>query len=147
MAIDPKLMELMKNPTAGGGAGQSIPQVPPSAGAAGSSVPPVGAPLSTPETPSGEKESAKVGVQIAIDMLTQSAQALGMDSAEGKTVLQCISTLSRQFGKRQSDTRELMPAEIMNLIQTLPGAGGASPEQKVAAQAPIPGTQTPPLPM
>jgi hypothetical protein len=40
-----------------------------------------------------------------------------------------------------------MPAEIMNMISSLPQAGGATPEQRVAAQAPVPGTATPPLPM
>jgi len=40
-----------------------------------------------------------------------------------------------------------MPAEILQMIQTLPQAGGASPEQRSIAQAPVPGMQQPPLPM
>ena len=73
--------------------------------------------------------------------------ALGSESEEGQGIMQAISRLTRLFGKRESKTRELIPAEIMQMIQSLPQAGGATPEQRVAATAPVPGTTQPPIAM
>ena len=61
--------------------------------------------------------------------------------------MKSLDSLHKMFGKRESKNRELMPAEILQMIQTLPQAGGASPEQRSIAQAPMPGMQQPPLPM
>ena len=69
------------------------------------------------------------------------------ESDEGQGIMQAISRLTRLFGKREAKTRELIPAEIMQMIQSLPQAGGATPEQRVAATAPVPGTTQPPIAM
>ena len=58
-----------------------------------------------------------------------------------------LKTLGSTFGMKEAQTRELVPAEILQMIQTLPQAGGASPEQRVAASAPVPGLQQRPQPM
>lgn len=110
-------------------------------------TPPMAAPMSTPEPKLGSKEGAMINIQMALDLLQQSLPAVGSDSAEGKELTKVIGSLSKAFGSREAKTRELIPAEIMQMIQSLPQAGGASPEQRVAALAPLPGTQQPPIPM
>jgi hypothetical protein len=110
-------------------------------------TPPMASPMSTPEPKLGSKEGAMINIQMALDLLQQSLPAVGSDSAEGKELTKVIGSLSKAFGSREAKTRELIPAEIMQMIQSLPQAGGASPEQRVAALAPLPGTQQPPIPM
>jgi hypothetical protein len=43
------------------------------------------------------------------------------------------------IGPRKGKTNELQQSEILQMLQTLPQAGGATPEGKAMAQAPIPG--------
>jgi len=114
---------------------------------ADSTTPPMAAPMSTPEPKMGSKEGAMINIQMALDLLQQSLPAIGSDSKEGMELTKVIGSLSKAFGQREAKTRELIPAEIMQMIQSLPQAGGATPEQRVAALAPIPGTQQPPIPM
>jgi hypothetical protein len=110
-------------------------------------TPPMASPMSTPEPKMGSKEGAMINIQMALDLLQQSLPAIGSDSKEGMELTKVIGSLSKAFGQREAKTRELIPAEIMQMIQSLPQAGGATPEQRVAALAPIPGTQQPPIPM
>lgn len=110
-------------------------------------APPMASPMTTPEPKSGNKEGARINVQMAMDLLQQSLPAFGSDSEEGKAILEIMKKMGSTFGMREAQTRELVPAEILQMIQTLPQAGGASPEQRVAASAPIPGLQQQPQPM
>jgi len=112
-----------------------------------SEAPPMASPMSTPEPKAGNKEGARVNVQMAMDLLQQSLPAFGSDSAEGKAILEIMKKLGSAFGAREAQTRELVPAEILQMISTLPQAGGASPEQRIAASAPTPGLQQRPQPM
>ena len=51
-----------------------------------------------------------------------------------------ISQMTKLLGPKKAKTAELQPAEILQMLQTLPQAGGATPEGKAMAQAPaIPG--------
>ena len=143
-----KLMELMQAgqaPKGGMGAGGPTPLAPETAGMSDTGAPPMAAPMSTPEPKMGSKEGAMINIQMALDLLEQSLPALGSESDEGQGIMQAISRLTRLFGKREAKTRELIPAEIMQMIQSLPQAGGATPEQRVAATAPVPGTTQPPI--
>ena len=112
-----------------------------------SSTPPMASPMSTPEPKMGSKAAANINIQMAMDLLEQSLPALGSESEEGQQIMKSLASLHKMFGKREAKNRELMPAEILQMIQTLPQAGGASPEQRSIAQAPVPGMQQPPLPM
>jgi hypothetical protein len=103
--------------------------------------------MSTPEPKAGNKEGARINVQMAMDLLQQSLPAFGSDSEEGKAILEIMKKLGTAFGAREAQTRELVPAEILQMISTLPQAGGASPEQRIAASAPTPGLQQRPQPM
>ena len=91
--------------------------------------------------------AANINIQMAMDLLEQSLPALGSETPEGQNIMKSLGSLHKMFGKREAKNRELMPAEIMQMMQTLPQAGGATPEQRSIAQAPMPATQQPPLSM
>ena len=140
-----KMMELIQQGQAP--ENTDIP-APASAGAGpDASTPPMASPMSTPEPKMGSKAAANINIQMAMDLLEQSLPALGSESEEGQQIMKSLASLHKMFGKREAKNRELMPAEILQMIQTLPQAGGASPEQRSIAQAPMPGMQQPPLPM
>jgi hypothetical protein len=156
MAMEEKLMELMAAGQKGPkklseieiemkGNGESEDEE--EGGMDAEETPPMASPMSTPEPKLGSKEGAMINIQMALDLLQQSLPAVGSESAEGKELTKVIGSLSKAFGSREAKTRELIPAEIMQMIQSLPQAGGASPEQRVAALAPLPGTQNQPIPM
>jgi len=84
---------------------------------------------------------------MALDMLQSAIGAFPPDTEEGKTIEKVVADITRRFGERESDTRQLIPAEILQMIQTLPQAGGATPGQRTAAMAPVEGATAPPLPI
>jgi hypothetical protein len=140
-----KMMELIQQ----GQAPENTDIPTPDAAGAGpdATTPPMASPMSTPEPKMGSKAAANINIQMAMDLLEQSLPALGSETEEGQLIMKSLSNLHKMFGKREAKNRELMPAEILQMIQTLPQAGGASPEQRSIAQAPMPGMQQPPLPM
>jgi hypothetical protein len=103
--------------------------------------------MSTPEPKMGNREAAMINVSMALDLLEQSLPALGSETPEGKSILAAIRTMTGLLGPKKEKTAELQPAEILQLLQTLPQAGGASPEAKAMAGAPaIPGMSPNPPP-
>lgn len=105
---------------------------------------PMAAPMSTPEPKMGNKEGALVSLGLAIDLIQQALPALGSSSAEGAKVLSALRTLSGVVGGKKESVNELKQSEILQMLQTLPQAGGATPEGKALAAAPaIPGMQMP----
>jgi hypothetical protein len=137
MAVsDKEMMAMLK--------GNQMPEQTPPPSEQGAMTAPMGSPMTTPEPQEGNMEQARLNVMMALDMLQNALQEFGMESEEGMALQKVVGDITSQFGERESSTRELMPAEIMNLIQTLPQAGGATPEARAIAQAPIPGTQQPP---
>lgn len=102
-------------------------------------TPPMSSPMSTPEPKMGSKEGAMINIGMALDLIEQSLPALGSDSEEGEKALNAIRTLSGLLGPRKNKTNELQQSEILQMLQTLPQAGGMSPEAKAVSQAPIPG--------
>jgi hypothetical protein len=104
------------------------------------SASPMAAPMSTPEPKMGSKEGAMVNIGLAMDLIKRSLPAIGSDSEEGKKVLSAIKTLSEITGKSVDGMEELKKSEILQMLQTLPQAGGATPEGKAMAAAPsVPG--------
>jgi len=120
-----------------------IPDVPTGSGEMGISdpnSPPMAAPMSTPEPKMGNREAALINVSMAMDLLEQSLPAIGSESAEGKQILSAIRSMIGVLGVKKASTAELQPAEILQMLQSLPQAGGASPEAKAMMSAPaIPG--------
>jgi hypothetical protein len=94
----------------------------------------------------GEASSnSLVNLSMAMDLIEQSLPALGSESEEGQKVLAAIRSLTGVIGPRKGKTNELQQTEIMNMLQSLPQAGGATPEGKaMAAAPPIPNMPTPP---
>jgi len=145
MAVpEAKLMELMRGPRSGGGgnpSGLSMPSADMSNPTAmsDSETPPMASPMSTPEPKMGSKEAAMINLGMAMDLLEQSLPALGSETEEGQKALNAIRVLNGILGQRKNKTNELQQSEILQMLQTLPQAGGASPEGKAMSQAPIPG--------
>jgi hypothetical protein len=99
----------------------------------------------------GNKEAALINVGLALDLLEQSLPALGYESNEGQKVMSVLRTLTGMMQPRQAKTNELKNAEILQLLQSLPQAGGGTPEGRAMASAPpIPGmaggAMPPPMP-
>lgn len=144
MAVSNKqMMDMLK-------ADQGMPaqeQMTPPPSEQGADTAPMPSPMTTPEPQAGNMEQARLNVMMALDMLQNALMTFGMQSEEGMALQDVVSKITTKFGERESDTRQLMPAEIMNLIQTLPQAGGATPEARAVAQAPVPGTQQPVMPI
>ena len=122
-----------------------LPAAPEGAGQmSDTSAPPMSSPMSTPEPKMGNREAALINISMAMDLLEQSLPALGSESQEGQKVLGAIRGMSSIIGPKKGKVNELQPAEIMQMLQTLPQAGGATAEGKAMAQAPtIPGMSAP----
>ena len=149
-----KLMELMRGSRSAGAAAPApslVPSevtgnIPGSPSMSEDSTPPMSSPMSTPEPKMGSKEAAMINVGMAMDLLEQSLPALGSESVEGQKALAAIRSLTGLMGPRKNKTNELQQSEILQMLQTLPQAGGASAEGKAMASAPIPGMPSPGAP-
>ena len=107
-------------------------------------TPPMSAPMSTPEPKMGNKEGAMVNLGLAMDLIEQSLPALGSESPEGQKVMNAMRVLAGIIGPRKEKTNELKQSEILQMLQSLPQVGGATPEGKAMAAAPaIPGMSPP----
>lgn len=146
MAVAPdKLMEMIRSQR-DSATPSGVPPVPesPLPGMSDSSSPPMSAPMSTPEPKMGNREGAMVNLSMAMDLLKQSLPAIGADSEEGKKLLNAIRTITGVLGPKQDQASALQSSEILQMLQTLPQAGGATPEGKAMSQAPaIPGMAAP----
>lgn len=144
MAVNPKeMLDMIKQSRNGEGADMSTP--PPAEQEATTS--PMASPMTTPEPAKGEEEKARLNIMMALDMLQSAMGVFAPESKEAKTVEKLVADITRTFGERESDTRRLIPSEILQMIQTLPQAGGATPGQRTAAMAPVEGATAPPLPI
>ena len=141
-----KLMEMMRGPRSAGGGNPSGINMPGSGldtsapmGMSDVETPPMGSPMSTPEPKMGSKEAAMINLGMAQDLLEQSLPAIGSDTEQGRAILAAIGAINKKLGPRKGKTNELQQSEILQMLQTLPQAGGATPEGKAISQAPIPG--------
>ena len=107
-------------------------------------TPPMSAPMSTPEPKMGNREGALVNIGLAMDLIEQALPALGSESQEGQRVLAALRTLTNVVGGKKESVNELKQSEILQMLQALPQAGGATPEGKALAAAPaVPGMAMP----
>jgi hypothetical protein len=121
-------------------------------------APPMAAPMATPEPKMGTREAALINVGMAMDLIEQSLPAVGSETEEGQKLVAALRSLTGVMGQRREKTGELQNAEILQLLQNLPQAGGASPEMKAMAGMPAipgmapgaggmpPGAMPPPMP-
>jgi hypothetical protein len=112
----------------------------PEPGKEGASAPPMASPMSTPEPKMGSREAALINVGMAMDLIEQSLPAIGSETSEGQRLVSALRSLTGAMGPRRQKVGELQNAEILQLLQNLPQAGGATPEMKAMAGMPaIPG--------
>ena len=128
---DADIMALMQGAntgeTPGGVSVGSAPMAPP---------PPMPTPMSTPEPKAGVREAALVNISMALDLIEQSLPALGSETEEGKKALSALSTLTAILGPKKQKAGELQNAEILQLLQNLPQAGGGTPGSRAIAGGP-----------
>jgi len=110
MAASPQVMQALT-------AGKGGPGAPPGA------APPGAAPMMAPTPPAGLQEGAAVQVLMAQKILEKSLAAFGSGDPKGKAIIQALGSLGRAFGKKESKTEELMPAEMKEITQALAGPG------------------------
>jgi hypothetical protein len=146
MSVPPdKMMELIKNQQPGGAPAPNITPESQANGMSDSSTAPMGTPMSTPEPKMGNKEGAMVNLSMAQDLLEQALPSVGSDSEEGKAILNAINVINKVIGPRKGKTKELQQSEILQMLQNLPQAGGATPEGTAMSKAPaVP--NMPPMP-
>jgi len=81
--------------------------------------------MATPQKKLGEMEKAKATIQIAVKVLTMSLAAFEPMGPEAKSIMDAIKTLSKSFGKTEHEAKELVPAEISQLMSGMKPPGGA----------------------
>ena len=147
MSVPPDMLKqlMQQGQPQGGGAGgvSGQPAAPGETGSMGmseSGTPPMGAAMSTPEPTMGSREGAMINLSMALDLIEQALPALGPD---GQKLMQTVRGLNQIIGPRKGKTNELQQSEILQMMQSLPQAGGASPERRAMMSAPVPGMPQP----
>lgn len=108
----------------------------PDPGEGGTATPPMAGPMSTPEPKMGSREAALINVGMAMDLIEQSLPAIGTETPDGQKMVAALRSLTGAMGPRRQKVGELQNAEILQLLQNLPQAGGATPEMKAMAGMP-----------
>ena len=139
-----KIMELMRQAPASGGGKTAPAPVPTETDTSDATTAPMSAPMSTPEPKMGNKQGAFVNLSLAMDLIEQALPVLGSESEEGQKALSVLRTMAGIIGPRKGKTQELQQSEIMQMLQNLPQAGGATPEGKAMAAAPAIPNMAPP---
>ena len=132
-----RMMELMKAQQDGGKTAPPV-DMPSgvSAGMSDASTGPMSAPMSTPEPKMGNREGALVNLSMAMDLIEQALPGIGSETEEGQKAVNALRMLTGIIGQKKGKTNELQSNEILQMLQSLPQAGGATPEGKAMAAAP-----------
>ena len=85
--------------------------------------------MRTPQKPEGKIAAGKVKVQVAIHALQLAMQDVGISTEHGQAILKALATLTKQYGKSEEESQQMMPAEIMQVMQKQSGPGAAPPPQ------------------
>lgn len=93
---------------------------------------PAGAPINAPQQKDGARETARVHVHIAMNMLEQALPAFGAESKDGKAILSVLSKLANAFG--DTNATDLIPAQLKEAVQSEPRMGGGNPQQQKLMQ-------------
>jgi hypothetical protein len=108
---------------------------------------PMGSPMSTPEPKNGQREAALVNLSMAQDLIEQSLPAIGSETPEGQKLISALNSMTAVIGPKKDKAKDLQSAEILQLLQNLPQAGGGAPgARQLAAAGPNLGQMTPPPP-
>lgn len=126
MSVPKELMDVV----AGGGK----PGGPPAAAAG--NQPPSGGPMSTPQPKAGMEQAALINIAMVFQLLEQSLGAFGSPTDKGKAILSALKTLTGAFGNERQESEKLIPAELMQMHQAVPGAGGGPAAAKAMGAMP-----------
>lgn len=146
MSVPPQIMQAMMarqgaQPPAGG--------APP--GASAGSAAPMAAGMTMPQSQAGKQTLGHVQVQIAMQVLEQALPMLGSNSKEGAAVIRSLDSLAKTFGNK--DNGDLVPAQLVSMMQNMPQMGGGAPMmrqllaqmQRGAPPQALQSPQTPPM--
>jgi hypothetical protein len=97
--------------------------------------------MMTPQKPEGKIAAGKVKVQVAIHALQLAMQDVGIMTDDGQAILDALGKLTKKFGKHEEESKSLMPAELMQVMQQKAGPGAPPPPPQGAAP---PGAGAPP---
>jgi hypothetical protein len=112
--------------------------------AANTPPPPGAAGMATPQKKAGDEGAARTNIQISMNMLEQALPVFGSESDEGKVILKALTGLANAFGKDKE--RDLVPAQIMQLLKAEPSLGGGAMQKAMQPQGGgAPGGQPPPM--
>lgn len=78
---------------------------------------PAASPMSQPGSDAGTKQAAGVSVQSAILLLQRAFQGFGVNSKEGRTLLDVLKKLAVDFGN-DTTSQQLAPAQIIELMRS-----------------------------
>lgn len=120
MSVTPEMLARMKSANA--------PQLP-----GGGKPGPAAAPMATPEKKDGKQEKARLHVHIAMNMLEQALGVFGAESKEGKVILKTLTALAHGFG--ENDVSDLVPAQMADIVASMPQVGGGNQQQKALMQS------------
>ena len=90
-----------------------------------------------PQKAVGKQQAGRVKVQVAIHALMLAIAEVGPMSSEGRTILEAITKLTKQFGKNEDQPKQLMPAELQQIMAQSKGAG-LNPAVAGAIKPPMP---------
>ncbi len=98
--------------------------------------------MSTPNPKAGLEAAGRISATIAIKQLVDAMSKMPIDSEEYKALTSAHKTLVGAFGATQEKSNELIPAELSQLMQGMPGGGmappGAGPMPPKPAGGPMP---------
>lgn len=107
-------------------------------GAAGA-PPPAEAPMMAPQQAGGDEAMADVNVNLAMQVLSNTIAMYAPGSAKAVAVIDVLKRLSKDFGEKDKGSKDLMPAEIQQLLSSLPQhAGGQPPNPLMGGGMPPP---------
>lgn len=101
--------------------------------------------MMTPQKPGGQTAQAKVKVMVAQKALALAASEFDPTSKEFQACVKANMDLAKVFGKSEDDSKQLMPAEVMQALQGAAGPGAPPPQMKAPMQQAAQGAAAPPL--
>lgn len=133
MSVTPEALTQL---LAGGGGVAAQPGPSPATAAAPGNEPPAGGPMMAPAPKEGDTAAAMVKISTVFQLLEQALPAFGAQSDQGKAIVDVLKKLSGSFGEQRAGADQLIPAQLMELMQSVVGAGGGSPAAQAMGGAP-----------
>lgn len=78
------------------------------------------------------KAAAGTNIHIAINMLEEALPAFGAESDEGQKIMKALTTLGPLISKK--DNSDLVPAEVLQMVRSMPQMGGGTDAQRMIMQ-------------